>query len=186
MLRRFLPTVIAAAAVLAVGAVLPIPRASAAGVDRSPRPARVLSVGDGDTIRVQQGSQRVIVRLACIDSPELRQSPHGAQARALLRQLLPVGTSVVLHPQAIDRYSRTVAEVVTTQGVVVNQAMVEQGQAFVFRRYLRAGCDAGRYLLLERQAEAARLGVWVVHGGSPRPWEFRRLRRRQQVPADLR
>jgi endonuclease YncB( thermonuclease family) len=69
-----------------------------------------------------------------------------------------------------------VAEVVTTRGENVNQAMVEQGQAFVFRQYLRR-CDAGRYLLLERQAEGARRGVWVQSGGGPRPWDYRRDRR---------
>ena len=35
----------------------------------------VLSIGDGDTIRVRQGGRAITVRLACIDAPETAQSP---------------------------------------------------------------------------------------------------------------
>jgi endonuclease YncB( thermonuclease family) len=35
--------------------------------------ATVLSVGDGDTIRVSDGAKRVTIRLACIDAPETAQ-----------------------------------------------------------------------------------------------------------------
>jgi endonuclease YncB( thermonuclease family) len=44
-------------------------------------PVRVVSIGDGDTIRVEQGSQRLTIRLACIDTPEMAQRPHGPMAR---------------------------------------------------------------------------------------------------------
>ena len=37
--------------------------------------ATVLSIGDGDTIRVQQGTKKLTVRLACIDAPEMAQAP---------------------------------------------------------------------------------------------------------------
>jgi len=37
--------------------------------------ASVLSIGDGDTITVTEGSRRIKVRLACIDAPETSQSP---------------------------------------------------------------------------------------------------------------
>ena len=37
--------------------------------------ATVLSIGDGDTIRVLQGQQRLTIRLACIDAPEMAQAP---------------------------------------------------------------------------------------------------------------
>ncbi|MCL1467905.1 thermonuclease family protein [Argonema galeatum] len=40
--------------------------------------ASVLSVGDGDTIRVRQGSnQTITVRLSCVDAPEIAQQPWG-------------------------------------------------------------------------------------------------------------
>jgi endonuclease YncB( thermonuclease family) len=43
--------------------------------------ATVVSVGDGDTIRVRMNGQLTTVRLACIDAPETAQRPDGLQAR---------------------------------------------------------------------------------------------------------
>ena len=45
--------------------------------------ATVLSVGDGDTLRVDDRGKRLTIRLACIDAPEMAQSPYGDQSRAL-------------------------------------------------------------------------------------------------------
>ena len=39
--------------------------------------ATVLSIGDGDTIRVRQAGRSITVRLACSDAPETAQSPYG-------------------------------------------------------------------------------------------------------------
>ena len=73
--------------------------------------ATVLSVGDGDTIRVRTGNKTVTVRLACIDAPEIKQSPWGQQSSARLKQLLPVGQTITLRPVETDKYNRLVAEI---------------------------------------------------------------------------
>jgi endonuclease YncB( thermonuclease family) len=130
----------------------------------------VLSIGDGDTISVLERGQKLKVRLACIDAPETAQSPFGLASRNQLRALLPLGSTVSLRVQAVDRYGRTVAEVLGRG--IVNLAMVQSGQAFVYRQYL-GRCDRGAYLAAERQAQAQRLGVWAVPGGITRPWDFR-------------
>ena len=109
--------------------------------------AQVVSVGDGDTIRVSEGSRRITVRLACIDAPETSQRPWGASSTSLLRQLTPIGSEVALRIQTTDRYGRTVAELLNWRGNV-NQQMVQAGQAFAYRKYLRQ-CDAEKYLQLE-------------------------------------
>ena len=132
--------------------------------------ATVLSIGDGDTISVLERGQKLKVRLACIDAPETAQSPYGMASRNQLKALLPLGSTVSLRVQAVDRYGRSVAEV-TGKGIV-NLAMVQSGQAFVYRQYL-GSCDRGAYLAAERQAQAQRLGVWAVPGGMTRPWDFR-------------
>ena len=132
--------------------------------------ATVLSIGDGDTISVLEGGQKLKVRLACIDAPETAQSPYGMASRNQLKALLPLGSTVSLRVQAVDRYGRRVAKVVGKGNV--NLAMVQSGQAFVYRQYL-GRCDRGAYLASERQAQAQRLGVWAVPGGMTRPWDFR-------------
>lgn len=133
--------------------------------------ATVLSIGDGDTISVLERGQKLKVRLACIDAPETAQSPYGMASRNQLKALLPLGSTVSLRVQAVDRYGRSVAEVIGNKGMV-NLAMVRSGQAFVYRQYL-GRCDRQAYLAAERQAQAQRLGVWAVPGGMTRPWDFR-------------
>ena len=138
--------------------------------------ATVVSVGDGDTVRVSEGSKRITVRLACIDAPETSQRPWGARSTSFLKQLTPVGSEVTLRVQTTDRYGRTVAELLNHRGNV-NQLMVGAGQAFAYRRYLRE-CDAQRYLQLEADAKQQGRGVWSVGpSGITRPWDYRRGRR---------
>jgi endonuclease YncB( thermonuclease family) len=120
-------------------------------------PATVLSIGDGDTMRVRMNGKPITVRLACIDAPETAQRPYGQNARQYLQQRLPVGSTVTLDEKTTDRYGRLVAELFN--GININLAMVEDGQAFVYRQYL-SGC-----------------GVWQVEGGIIRPCNFRRKRR---------
>jgi endonuclease YncB( thermonuclease family) len=141
--------------------------------------ATVLSIGDGDTIRVRQAGKALTLRLACIDAPETAQSPYGQQARTYLQQRLPIGREVSINIKTTDRYGRSVAEVFS--GVNINLALVEDGQAFAYRQYL-SGCNAKEYLDAEYRASRARLGVWQVKGGINRPWDFRRGRRAAVIP----
>ena len=135
------------------------------------RRAVVLSIGDGDTIRVREGDRALTVRLACIDAPESAQSPYGVAARRYLQQRLRIGQAVTLQPKTIDRYGRIVAEVISD--ININLVMVEDGLAFAYRRYL-AACDAREYMEAEFRARRHRYGVWQVEGGITRPWDFRR------------
>ena len=141
--------------------------------------ATVLPIGDGDTIRVRQGGKVLTVRLACIDALETAQGPYGQQARTYLQQRLPIGREVSLEVKTIDRYGRTVAEVISE--ININLVMVEDGQAFAYRQYL-GGCDAKEYLDAEFRASRHRYGVWQVQGGITRPWDFRRRRRSASIP----
>lgn len=140
--------------------------------------ATVLSIGDGDTIRVRQAGRDLTVRLACIDAPETAQSPWGQQARRYLQQRLPIGREVTLEVKTTDRYGRTVAEVISD--INLNLGMVEDGQAFAYRQYL-GGCNAKGYLDAEVRASRHRYGVWQVEGGITRPWDFRRSPRGRSI-----
>lgn len=49
----------------------------------------VISVGDGDTLRMDRQGTNATVRLAFIDAPETSQTPYGPAATERLRQLTP-------------------------------------------------------------------------------------------------
>jgi len=133
----------------------------------------VLSVGDGDTLTVTGAQGRRTIRLACIDAPETAQSPYGQSARAALQRLAPIGSEISVRVGEIDRYGRTVAEL-WNGSTNLNLSLVRQGQAFVYRQYLKAPCSPSAYLSAEQQAQQQRVGVWSVPGGITRPWDFRR------------
>jgi micrococcal nuclease len=162
-----------------IGPTAPAPRPAV------PRPAptarltvgavALVSVGDGDTIRVRAVSgQLVTIRLACIDAPETAQGQPGADATDALRRLVATG-SMELRPQTVDRFGRTVAEVIVG-GRNVNLEMVRTGAAFVYYRYL-ADCNGAAYEQAEQQAQRLRQGVWRWDQGVERPWDFRQRRR---------
>jgi endonuclease YncB( thermonuclease family) len=141
--------------------------------------ATVLTVGDGDTLRVRREGQLLTLRLACIDAPEIAQTPWGRMARTYLQTRLKPGREVTVLPHTTDRYGRTVAEVISD--ININLVMVEDGQAFAYRRYLR-GCEAKEYLEAEYRASRHRYGVWQRPGGITRPWDFRQSRRMAVSP----
>ena len=96
--------------------------------------ATVVSVGDGDTIRVREGGRAITIRLACIDAPETSQSPYGMRSRLALSRLVPIGSEVSLRAETVDRYGRTVAELFI-DGRNVQQAMVASGHAAIYGKY---------------------------------------------------
>ncbi|WP_009631551.1 thermonuclease family protein [Synechocystis sp. PCC 7509] len=136
-------------------------------------PATVISIGDGDTLRVRKSGQVTTVRLACVDAPERAQNPWGQQSTSRLKQLLPPGTAVQVRTITRDLYGRTVAELYAGKKSV-NLQMVKDGQAVVYRQYL-SGCAATKdqYLQAETQAKKQRFGFW--NQKSPvMPWDYRR------------
>lgn len=137
---------------------------------------RVVSVGDGDTLRVATGGKTVTVRLACIDAAETAQAPFGKAATDHLRQLLPPGQQVTLRVADTDRYGRSVAKVYKGN-LSINLALVQEGQAVVYREYLSACPELKERLLkAEANAKSRRIGFW--NQASPiLPADFRRGRR---------
>lgn len=134
--------------------------------------AMVVSVGDGDTLQVRQNNSLVTIRLACVDAPELAQSPYGAKSAERLKQLLPMGQTVQLREVGMDRYGRTVAEVFFKDQSIGLQ-LVREGYAVVYPQYLnRCQEKAQQYLQAEKQSKSKKLVFWQQT--SPvMPWDFR-------------
>ncbi|NJN49591.1 MAG: hypothetical protein HC805_07270 [Alkalinema sp. RL_2_19] len=140
---------------------------------------RVISVGDGDTLRVQPSNhtQAIIIRLACIDAPEIQQGIYGAQSAKRLKQLLPVGQTVNLNISTTDRYGRKVAEVMR-HGNNINLQMVREGQAVVYHQYLSSCGQVTQQQLVqaEKWLNKKRIGFWQ-QSNPILPQDYRRLRR---------
>ena len=94
----------------------------------------ITSCYDGDTCTTTTGER---VRLACIDTPELRgkraELVPAKVARDHLRDLV-VGKKVGIRRITEDRYGRTVAELFLGT-INVQQEMVASGHAKIFWRY---------------------------------------------------
>ena len=93
---------------------------------------KVISVHDGDTLRVVQDGQQTTIRLNGIDAPEIGQ-PFGTKSRDRLAELA-MGKRVVIHADKPDRYGRLLARVEIDGGDVGRQ-MVADGLAWHYSRY---------------------------------------------------
>ncbi len=74
----------------------------------------------------------------------------------------------------LDRYGRTVAEVLLPDGRSLNREQVKAGFAWWYRRYAP---DDDTLAQLEADAKAAKRGLWADADPVP-PWEWRGRRKR--------
>ena len=89
---------------------------------------------DGDTCTTTEGEK---IRLACIDTPELRgekADPIPAKAARDYLNELVAGKEVEIRRITKDRYGRTVAELFQ-EGLNVQRLLVSKGYAQIYERY---------------------------------------------------
>ena len=92
----------------------------------------MVGIADGDTLDVRLESGMLRVRLHGVDAPEHDQ-PWGKAAKRALSKLVYRET-VEVEPVTQDQYERIVARV-WLDDRDVNAALVEGGNAWVYRRY---------------------------------------------------
>jgi len=133
--------------------------------------ARVVSVLDGDIIEVLHNHRAERIRLNGIDCPEKGQA-YGKAAKHATSQLV-FGKEVTLQTYGLDKYGRTLADVLLPDGTNVNHALVKDGWCWWYRKYA-----PGDTVLegLEKEAREAKKGLWIDPEPIP-PWIFRILRR---------
>ena len=132
---------------------------------------RVVGISDGDTIRVLHEGRAERVRLWGIDAPESGQ-PWGTRARQFTGDLA-FGKTVTVRVRDIDRYKRTVAEIILPDGRNLNQELVRAGMAWWYRQFAKRDTVLPE---LEQEARAARRGLWADPAPVP-PWEWRKAQR---------
>jgi micrococcal nuclease len=128
----------------------------------------VVSVLDGDTIEVLHNHHPERIRLNGIDCPEKGQS-YGNNAKHAA-SALAFGKEVTLQTHGHDKYKRTLADVLLSDGMNLNQELVKQGWCWWYRKYA-----PGDMVLegLEKDAREARKGLWADPQPMPQ-WEWRR------------
>jgi endonuclease YncB( thermonuclease family) len=135
---------------------------------------RVVGVNDGDTLTgLDHAKTQYKIRLEAIDAPELGQ-PHGQAAKRALSSKV-FGKDVVVIPKTIDRYGRTVGQVLI-DGRNANLEMIEEGMAWHYEHY----DDDERLREAERGARAAQKGLWQDRNPEP-PWDWRRQERARRA-----
>ncbi len=136
------------------------------GGNNSQQPVEVLSVIDGDTIKILYDGKDTTVRYLLIDTPEtnhprLGEQPLGKEATIANRQLIQSGDVTIEFDvgERFDDYGRLLAYLYV-DGKSVQQQLLETGHArvaYVFppnTRYLDSFENA------EQQAREQEIGIW--------------------------
>ena len=133
---------------------------------------RVVKVSDGDTVHVEpiEGGNRIKIRLYGIDCPE-RKQPHGSIATGYVtRVALFKCVEIIEHD--IDRYGRSVSELILPDGTNLNRELVVRGHAWVYERYCKEDF-CREWQELERKARNSKKGLWNSENPTA-PWDWRR------------
>ncbi|MBC6431419.1 thermonuclease family protein [Nostoc sp. HG1] len=148
-------------------------------------------VSDGDTLVVKDtNGKNFTVRFACVDAPEIahtkkekqskrtsdrNQFTWGVKAQERVQQLVQQGGDrVTLNITDSDRYGRKIAEIRLKNGTFVQQVLLQEGLAKVYRPYLNKCPSKDLVQQAEAKAKEQRLGIWS-DAKFVNPWEYRSL-----------
>jgi micrococcal nuclease len=122
--------------------------------------ATVVSVVDGDTIKVVIGGKRSSLRYIGIDSPE--SGAHLAAEASQANYALVMGETVTLirDVSETDRYGRLLRYVVAG-GTFVNLELVRQGFASAYKYPPDTSCSSD-FAAAQAVAVGAELGLWAL------------------------
>ena len=116
-------------------------------------------------------SLRALRRDACVPKNTGYRSANGFRSRqVLVAQSAASRLEITVKSLGLDRYGRTIAEVLLPEGRVLNHEMVKAGLAWWSRKYVP---DDGTVAQLEAKARAAKRGLWADAEPVP-PWEWRK------------
>ncbi len=130
----------------------------------------MISILDRDTLGALHDNHADRVRPGSIDCPEKGQA-YGQRAKQAASPLV-FGKEVILRSYGKDRYGRTLADVLLSNGTNVNHELVKDGWCWWYRKYAPGDTELER---LEKDARDAKRGLWVDPKPVP-PWEWRKLR----------
>ena len=136
---------------------------------------KVVTVYDGDSIKVKNYNLTLMVRLAAIDAPEtghgkLVGQPFSREAKKMLEALVS-GKEIAIKSHGTDMYNRQIAEVFTN-GVNVNLELLKGGMAEIYTKSSIKGIALHHYRAAEAAAQRSQRGIWSLGARyqSPNIW----------------
>ena len=133
---------------------------------------RVVGVSDGDTIKVLHNGRAEKIRLYGIDCPEKGQA-FGNKAKQFTSEMV-FGKEVTIKDHGLDKYERTLGDVILADGASLNRELVKAGLAWWYREYSTDESLGA----LEAEARSAKHGLWVDPNPVP-PWCYRKRQKGQ-------
>ena len=129
--------------------------------------AKVTAVTDGDTVKIEYENKIIKVRLAGIDTPELKQE-FGLEAKKALEERV-LNKKVYIDGDKKDRYGRLIADI-KIGSRWINKELIGEGYAWHYKQYSK------NQELTESESNAKKeaKGLWISHNPVP-PWSYRRL-----------
>lgn len=129
--------------------------------------SKVMSVTDGDSIKIMQDGKARSLIFFGIDAPELGQEA-GQEARNFVDERC-FGKTVTIEEHGKDSHGRIIAIVYLPDGSNLNQEMVKQGLAWWSDKYAPNDSTLKQ---LQATAKASHKGLWGGAKPIP-PWLFR-------------
>ena len=128
--------------------------------------AVVTEILDGDTIGVSINDTSVRVRLIGLDTPERGWNREPDECGALeatiaLQELAPIGSTIDLKRDVVgrDHYDRLLAYVFTTEGIFVNERLLEIGAGRTMSIAPNTAFE-DRFRRASARAQQQRIGIW--------------------------
>ncbi|MTJ49406.1 thermonuclease family protein [Dolichospermum sp. UHCC 0259] len=147
-------------------------------------------VSDGDTLVLKNADgKKFTVRFACIDAPEIPHSQKekkskitkdvnqfawGTKAKIRIEELIKqTDNRVQLNITDSDSYGRKIAEVRLKDGTFLQEVLLKEGLAKVYRSYLSKCPSKDIVQQAEAQAQQQKIGVWSDKKFVD-PWDYRK------------
>ncbi|TLY21593.1 MAG: hypothetical protein E6K68_05605 [Nitrospirae bacterium] len=134
---------------------------------------RVVTITDGNTIKVLHKGVAERIRLYGVDCPEEGQ-PFGTPAKRFTAAMV-YGKDVTVRTHGLGQDGLTVGDVILPDGTNLGRELVKAGWAWWYRKYAPRDEVLRK---LESEARRAKRGLWADKNPIP-PWEWRNRKRAQ-------